>query len=302
MELMMKKMHGIITAMVTPFDSNGGVYTEAIKRHVDFLIEKGVNCLYPLGTTGEMLLMDVDERKLVAETVVAHNNGRLPVFVQAGAMSQRDTIELAGHAHDIGADGIGVVTPAFYKLNDREIEEYYVSVARSIPADFPMYTYNIPQLTGNDIRPEVLEKVVSRAPNVVGIKYSYPDMNRTAEYLRVNNDDFSVLQGADSLLFVSLMLGCDGCVSGCSSVLPEPFVNVYRAYLAGNYEEAKRLQKIAAAAVKTVKAGTNMSYFKEGLRLRGLDMGHMRKPLLDITPDELAIFAREFEDCLEQVK
>ncbi|RCX08667.1 4-hydroxy-tetrahydrodipicolinate synthase [Anaerobacterium chartisolvens] len=295
----MKKLHGVITAMLTPFDNNDKVDTAAIKKHVDFLVEGGVNCLYPLGTTGEMYLMTVEERKLVAETVVRQNNKRLTAFIHAGAMSQADTIALAKHAYEIGADGIGVVTPSYFKVNDREMEEYYVAVAKSVPEDFPVYTYNIPQLSGNDLKPEVVEKIVRRAPNVIGIKYSYPDMNRTVHYTRINNNNFSVVQGADTLMFASLMIGCDGIVSGCSSVFPEFFANVYRAYTAGDYEEAARLQKIATRGAETIKCGSNMSYFKEGLKMRGIDMGHMRKPLLDIGSDELAAFSEEFGKCME---
>ncbi len=294
----MKKLHGVITAMVTPFDKNDRVDTAAIKRHVDFLIEGGVNCLYPLGTTGEMYLMSVEERKLVAETVVSRNQKRRTAYIHVGAMSQADTIALARHAHEIGADGVGVVSPSYFKVNDREMEEYYVAVAKSLPEDFPVYTYNIPQLSGNDLKPEVVERIVKRAPNVIGIKYSLADMNRTVHYTRINNNNFSVVQGADTLMFAALMLGCDGIVSGCSSVFPELFSNVYKAYTAGKFDEAAAWQKKATFGAETIKCGSNMSYFKEGLKIRGLDMGHMRKPLLDIPADELAVFSEEFKKCL----
>lgn len=298
----MKKLYGVITAMVTPFDKNDKVDTAAIKKHVDFLVDKGVHCLYPLGTTGEMHLMSTEERKLVAETVVTQNDKRRTAYIHVGAMTQADTITLAKHAYAIGADGVGVVTPAYFKLNDHEMEEFYVAVASSLPEDFPVYTYNIPQLSGNDLKPETIERIVKRAPNVIGIKYSYPDMNRTVHYTRINNNHFSVVQGADTLMFPALMLGCEGIVSGCSSVFPEFFVNVYTAYLAGNYEEAAKLQKIATYGAEVIKCGSNMSYFKEGLKIRGIDMGHMRKPLLDITPDEITDFTREFKKCMELIK
>lgn len=298
----MKKLYGVITAMVTPFDKNQKVDANAIRKHVDFLINGGVNCLYPLGTTGEMDLMTVEERKLVAETVISQNNKRITAYIHVGAMAQAETVELARHAFDLGADGIGVVTPAYFKVTDRELEEYYVAVANSVPADFPVYAYNIPQLSGNDLKPEVIERIVKRAPNIIGIKYSLPDMNRTVHYGRINNDNFSVVQGADTLMFASLMLGCDGIVSGCSSVFPEAFSRVYRAFTEGQYQEAARLQKLATYAAETIKCGSNMSYFKEGLKIRGIDMGTMRKPLLDISPQELEIFTKDFKKCLEIVK
>ena len=135
----MKKLYGVITAMTTPFDAEGNVDVAALERAVDFQVEKGVNCLYPCGTTGEMMYLTVEERKLVAKTVIDHAAGRVPVFVQVGAWNLADTIELARHAVDSGADGIGVVTPVFYKLSDRGLIDFYEAVAASVPSDFPVY-------------------------------------------------------------------------------------------------------------------------------------------------------------------
>ena len=105
----MKKLFGVTTAMTTLFTADGAPNVQAMRELTDFLIEKGVNCLYPLGTTGEMLRMTVEERKLVAKTVVEQAAGRCTVFIHVGAMRQEDAIELAKHAYEIGADGIGVV-------------------------------------------------------------------------------------------------------------------------------------------------------------------------------------------------
>ncbi|PYG89513.1 4-hydroxy-tetrahydrodipicolinate synthase [Ruminiclostridium sufflavum DSM 19573] len=285
----MKKLYGVTTAMVTPFERNGNVDIKAVSGIVEFLISKGVNCLYPLGTTGEMYHMSVEERKAVAETVVKSANGRVTVYIHVGAMCQNDTIELAKHASEIGADGIGVVTPSFFGVNDREIEEYYVAVAKSVPEDFPIYLYNIPQCSANDLKADVAKRIADRCSNVVGIKYSYPDFVRTQEYLGINDGDFSVLVGADRLFNVALAMGCSGVVSGISCVYPEPFVDIYKAFMDGNIEEAARIQKIAVRYVETLKGGSNMSFFKEALKLRGIDAGYMRAPQLDITKDEIEL-------------
>ncbi len=294
----MKKLYGITVAMVTPMDENEEIMVESIKKHVDFLIEKGVHCLYPLGTTGEMYLLTVEERKKIAETIVAQAAGRVTVYIHCGAMRAKDTIELAKHAHAIGADGIGVVTPSFFMVNDREMEEYYVSVANSLPEDFPIYLYSIPQRSGNDLKPEVIERILKRTSNVVGMKYSWADLPRTREYLKLNNWNFSVLHGADSLLNSMLAMGCDGCVSGISSVYPEIFVAVYDAFKRGDIEEARVLQNKAAEITDVLRGGANMAYFKAGLKMRGIDAGHMRRPLLDLSEEQLAEFQGQFAKYL----
>ena len=257
---------------------------------------KGVHCLFPLGTTGEMIRLSVTERKAVAETVVRTAAGRVTVYIHAGTTTLADTIELAQHAHTIGADGIGVVTPIFLGANDLEMEQYYVSVSSSIPYDFPMYLYNIPQCASNDLKTAVAQKVKDKCKNVVGIKYSYPDFLRTNEYLSINGGDFSVMQGADRLFLPALAMGCDGVISGVSCVYPEPFVAVYNAYLNKDLDKARELQRIAIQYCEVLKSGSNMSYFKEALKLRGIDAGFMRAPQLDLSEAEVNELKRKLNE------
>ena len=289
----MKKLYGVTVAMTTPFTESDRVDVSALQEQTNMLIEKGVSCLYPCGTTGEMLRLSTDERMVVAETIVQAAAGRVPVFIHAGCMRQDDTIGLARHAQEIGADGIGVITPQFFGCDPREMEEYFVTVAGSVREDFPVYLYNLPQCSANDLSAQVAQKVAARAKNVIGIKYSFADVNRTMEYLTINDGDFSVLHGCDKVFGSMLVKGCDGTVSGCAGVFPEPFVAVYRAFESGDIKEITRLQKIAACFVNALKAGGNMSYFKEALKLRGLGGGHMRAPQLDIPEPEISALKDE---------
>jgi dihydrodipicolinate synthase/N-acetylneuraminate lyase len=292
----MKRLYGITTAMVTPFDEQGQVDLQRVEQLTEFLIGKGVHCLFPLGTTGEMIRLTLAERKAIAETIVKTAAGRVTVYIHAGTTTLADTIELAQHAHAIGADGIGVVTPIFLGANDAEMEQYYVTVSSSIPADFPMYLYNIPQCASNDLATAVAERVQKRCANVVGIKYSYPDFLRTNEYLAINDGDFSVMQGADRLLLPALAMGCDGVISGVSCVYPEPFVAVYNAYQRNDLDEARRLQRIAIRYCEVLRSGSNMSYFKEALKLRGIDVGFMRAPQLDLPEAEVLELKRQLAE------
>jgi dihydrodipicolinate synthase/N-acetylneuraminate lyase len=243
-----------------------------------------------------MYRLSVEERKAVAETVIEAASGKVTVFIHAGAMTQRDTLELAEHAHVAGADGIGVVTPSFFSVNDREMETYFETVAGSVPHDFPVYLYNIPQCSGNDLKADVAQRIADRCKNVVGIKYSYPDFLRTNEYLRINSGTFSVLVGTDRLFNAALAMGCSGVVSGISCVYPEPFVAVYRAHLEGRGDEARRIQILATRFCEVLRNGSNMSYFKEALRMRGTPAGFMRAPQLDLTPEELNELGRQLRE------
>ncbi|MCM3019337.1 dihydrodipicolinate synthase family protein [Priestia megaterium] len=294
----MKHLYGVTTAMVTPFAKTGEVDLEKVVNLTEFLISKGVHCLYPLGTTGEMLRLSVKERKQVAETVVKQAANRVTVFIHVGAMNEEDTIELARHAYEIGADGIGVVTPMFFGANDNELETYFTKVAYSVPEDFPVYLYNIPQCSSNDLTAEVAQKVAETCKNVVGIKYSYPDYLRVNEYLNINDGNFSVLPGTDRLFLAALAMGCEGVVSGVSGVYPEPFVETYNAFKANDLEKARKMQKVAIQYCEALLNGSNMSYFKEALKLRGIDVGGMRSPQIDLTEKEV----KELDDKLNSIR
>jgi len=294
----LKRLHGVVTAMVTPFDKQGRIQFDKMEELTEFLISKGVNGLFPLGTTGEMLRISAAERKAVAETVIRAAKGRVAVFVHVGAMNEEETVELARHAYDAGADGIGVVTPVYFHANDRELENYFVKVASSVPDDFPVYLYSIPQCAGNDIKPEVAQRVADRCRNVVGIKYSYPDFLRVNEYLLINNGDFSVLPGTDRLFLAGLAMGCDGVVSGVSCAYPEPFVAVYRAFLENDLAKARKMQRIATRYCEVLRNGSNMSYFKEALKMRGIDVGSVKAPQLDLTAEE----RNDLEEALNRLR
>ncbi|QJD81977.1 dihydrodipicolinate synthase family protein [Cohnella herbarum] len=297
----MKHLYGVTTAMVTPFDSEGKVDTHKVERLTEFLITKGVNCLYPLGTTGEMLRVSVEERKRVAEAVVRTANGRVTVFIHVGAMNATETVELAKHAHEIGADGIGAVTPVFFGANDRELIHYYKTLSDSVPSDFPIYLYSIPQCASNDLKPEVARQIAKECGNVIGIKYSYPDYLRINDYLTINEEKFSVLPGADRLFLPALAMGCDGVVSGISGVYPEPFVAVYKAFIDGDLTKARRLQRLAIRFCEALKNGSNMAYFKEALKFRGVDAGHMKNPQLDLISEDAAALRDSLQELEQQL-
>jgi len=295
----MKKLFGVTTAMVTPMCENGEINLNQTRELTNFLIDKGVNCLYPLGTTGEMFKLSVAERKQIAETVIQTAKKRVNVFIHVGAMNQNDTLELAAHAYEAGADGIGVVTPVFFGTNEQEMEAYYATISKSLPKDFPIYLYSIPQLSGNELTLPVVENLVGKYENIIGIKYSYPDFVMMKDYLSAGREkNISALTGADSLFLPALAMGCDGVISGVSCVFPEPFVEIYKAYQDKEIDKARELQSQADKLITILKGGANMSYFKKALEYRGIKAGSVKAPQLDIGKQE----EKELIEKLEEWK
>ncbi|GAL27872.1 dihydrodipicolinate synthase family [Vibrio variabilis] len=281
----MKKLAGIIVAMTTPFNDDDVIDFDALDSLTRYLVGTGVDCLFPGGTTSEMLRMSTQERKQIAETVVNAVEGRIPVFVQIAAATTETTIELAQHAMQSGADGIALLTPQFFATTEQEMATYFSEVANSLPNDFPIYLYSIPQYAANEITVDVVKQVIAVCPNVVGIKFSLADMNRTLDYINVS-PDFSVVHGFDKMALGLLTAGCDGIVSGCACAIPEPLVQIYKAYQQGDLVRAERWQRIATDLSSDLLAGANLAYFKAAVDYVGQTGGNMRRPLLNISEDE----------------
>lgn len=286
----MKRLYGIVLPMITPLTEDDQIDVISLKKLTDRCIEKGAHCLYPCGTTGEMMCLSVEERKLVAETVIRQAQGRIPVFVHVGAWNLKDTICLAKHAVDMGADGIGVVTPAFYSISDSGLVDYFTEIAKSVPKDFPVYLYGIKQNAVNDINRQVCEKVANNCPNVIGAKYSYPDMTRIQELTTISAGTFEVLVGPDHLLTASAAIGVKGAVSGNAMCIPEHYQLLWECLEKKDYQKALEIQRRTNILNSVMMdTGKNIAVYKMLLKKEGvIACEKMRKPLEELTKEEEA--------------
>lgn len=293
-----RKMCGVNTPLATPLTSDQQVDYKSFENLCEYLIGAGVHGLYCNGTTGEMCYLSHEERERLEALCVRVAAGRTRVYSMVGCPTTKETIALARHAEDCGCDGIGVVTPYYYKLSDNELFAHFTAVARSVSADFPVYLYSIPQCAVNDITPSLAERIAETCPNVIGMKYSFPSMPRLLDFMQVRGGDFSVLTGPDDLFFATLACGGDGVISGNANVIPEYFVAIYDAFQAGDLARARKLQEQVNRIIKVLSGPGNMSRYKEGLVHRGvIQTAAMRAPLLPISAED----RRELIAYLESV-
>ena len=276
---------GVITPTVTPFDDAGEINLDAIQPIVDFLIGHGVKGVYPLGTTGEGVLLSNDERKLVADATVKAVDGAVPVIVHTGAITTRDTIELTLHAYDIGADAVAVITPYYFELSDDALEQHFSAIAESTP-ELPIYLYKFPAVTGNTISVELVTRLANKYENIVGLKDSSGDLLTLFATNHLHNGQFNTAMGPDELIVGGMAMGVEASVSGHSNLVPEIIVGIYNAMAAGDLEEALRYQHTLNAVRHVLRAGTWLSLVKGLMIERGLPVGGVRRPLLT-APDAL---------------
>nr|XP_025856937.1 N-acetylneuraminate lyase isoform X3 [Vulpes vulpes] len=211
-----KKLQGLVAATITPMTEHGEINFSVIGQYVDYLVEEqGVKNIFVNGTTGEGLSLSVSERRRVAEEWVTKGRNKLDqVVIHVGALSLKESQELARHAAEIGADGIAVIAPFFLKPWNKDVLiNFLKEVAAAAPA-LPFYYYHIPALTGVKIRAEeLLDGIQDKIPTFQGLKFSDTDLLDFGQCVDQNRQrQFAFLFGVDEQLLSALVMGATGAV------------------------------------------------------------------------------------------
>ena len=284
----MKEWKGVIPAMVTPLKDEGrSLDVDALKRYCAFLAVRKVDGVFCGGTTGEGPLLSVDERKKLAEVTVSQLKGKVSVIVQTGCIRTDQTLELTKHARDIGADAAGVVLPYYYTYSDETLYAYFAEIAESVPA-FPLFIYNIPGCTTNNIGAGLFERLLNSIDSIVGIKNSSDDIFQTSSFIHIAGKRCAIFNGSDGLLLPALSIGAAGFVSGNASAFPEPFVELFHAFKEGDLVRARDRQRFIDQLRKILASGRDNASFKRALQFRGVPVGGVRRPDRDLTDEESA--------------
>lgn len=292
-----KRLFGLVIAMITPLNEDGSLDEDSIVNFTEYLIKAKVHCLYPNGTNGESLLLSQEERNRVAEIVTQKNNHELPLFIQSGSMSTAETCAHVRHAVEIGADGVGIMSPVFFPMDDTALFQYYSQAINGIPRDFPVYVYNIPGCTTNDVSPILLARLMDAFPNIVGIKYSRPDLMRIEDYLLAGSRLPQVLIGCDSLFLQCLATGGVGAVTGPGSIFHKRFTRLYRQYQEGNWKGAEETQRKIVKLDRAIAAIPGIPAVKAMLKMLGVIRTDVcRAPLRPLTKDEYRFLEQVLED------
>lgn len=281
--------HGVIPPVPTILFKEGKLDEKGMGNLIDFLIASGVNGLFFLGSGGEFGQMPVELRKEVAEFTTRFVNGRVPVLIGTGTPSTNETISLSQHAKSVGADGIVVINPYYYKLTEEGLFNHYAEIAENV--DLPIILYNYPELTGQDLSPDFVLKLVNKYPNIVGIKDTVLAVGHTRELIQIvksEHPQFAVFSGYDEHLLNTLSLGGDGSIPLTASFAPEISVGIYQSFKQGNYSQAIELHRKLASLLPLYKLDSPfMNVVKEAIRLRGIEIStDVLAPVRSLSPEK----------------
>jgi len=282
----MKELKGICAASCTPFKEGGEEVDEnALKEHLDYLIEAGVHIILVCGGTGEFAYLRPEEKKRIVEVSAKHINGRTDLMVQASAINTVDAVDYAKHAEDAGADGLLVLPPYFEGPDANGVYYHYEKIANAV--NIPIVAYNIPVNSGFDITPQFFKRLME-IDNVKYIKDSTGDFIRIRELIKVAGDKAKVFNGADPIAFEALVAGSIGCIWGAVNVMPKESVQLYDLIIANNLIKAKELWERMLPANLFFWNHIYNSSVKAATNLVGSKVGECRKPVLPLKDSELA--------------
>lgn len=290
------KLSGINPALLTPFTKGGkNVDYDKAAGLAERLAKQGVHGLFVCGTTGEGMLLSLEERKRLTEELVKAVGKKLNVIVQAGCLNTQETIELARHAQEAGAPAAAVVAPSFFGYDEPALAAHYSAVAKAVPK-LPLLLYNIPKCTGNPLSAGLVKQLSEKHDSIVGMKDSSGAMGYLNTIIDNARPGFGVINGADEYSFQAYLTGAVGTVSSTANVFPELFLSIYQDVQAGKIKNARATHVKLAKACRMFNYGGNIASYKEALRLRGFDAGYVRPPQRELTAGEKKSLAKALQD------
>jgi len=275
----MKRLGGILPALVTPFDATGRFSPGACDQLVDRLYGAGVEGLYVCGTTGEGVLQTVAERREVAARVLSATPAGKQVMVHVGAACLSEAIELARHAAEHGATSVSSLPPSGpYGFED--VRNYYRELAAATDPPLVIYYMPVGGVSFTTI-PQILE--LCALPNVAGLKFTDHDMYKLSE---VKRSGAVIFNGYDEVLCAGLLMGADGGIGSFYNLVPELFLEVYGHAQAGRWAEARETQRRINELITLTLRFPLFGALKTILGWSGIECGPVRPPRRHLTSEE----------------
>lgn len=274
----------VITAMVTPMDKSGKIDYDKVEDLTRYLIDNGSDAILVAGTTGESPTLTNEEEIELVSTVKRAAAGKAKIILGAGSNSTETAVEFSKFAQKEEVDAILSVVPYYNKPNQRGIIEHFSTVAKS--TSLPIILYNIPGRTGVNMEPKTVAYLAENFENIVGVKQSFPDMDKITELKMLCPENFAIYSGDDSLTLPMLSLGAHGVISVASHLFGSEIKSMIRNFKTGEVLAARNMHKILYPVFKNLFMAPNPTPIKAALAYKGIIEDHVRKPLVTLTEDE----------------
>ncbi len=289
-------LKGVMQSTVTPLKADFSPDLPTFERLLDFHVRTGATAISWPHHKGESLNLTIAERKAFAEVAVRVVAGRIPVSIHVSALAVEDSMELARHAQQIGADAIIAITPYFWSPTTNAIYDYFVRLGTSV--DLPLIAYNSPSyLAGVEFTGELTRRLIERLPNFIAMKEASFNSEKFLEISRVAlalRPDFSMIAGVE-FLAPSVPLGGAGSYSSAGAICPNLCTQLFDACVAGESARARELQ-FKLARLWDLFRDQYPSSLKGGMVVMGRPVGPTRPPLPTAGKERQAYIATQLAE------
>lgn len=269
---------GLIAAPFTPLNPDGSLNSGIIPDYAERLKKDGLKGVFVAGTTGEGMLLTLEERMEIAEKWVSEQTGIFKVIIHVGAISADQSVQLARHAEEIGVFATACMGPLFLPPGRAEDLIVYCEKVASGAPGLPFYYYHIPSVSGVQVHmSEFLQLAGKHIPNLAGIKYTHNDFLDMMECMEMEKGRWDILNGYDELLLAGLAMGTRGAVGSTYNYMAPLYTGLIHDFTQGNLEEARRKQAYSIRIIKVLnKHGGAIVAGKKVMKSAGMDCGPSR--------------------------
>jgi len=282
----MSMFRGVYTVLVTPFNSKEEVDYEGLCEIARWQQKEGIHGIVVNGTTSEFLSLEDDEKEKIAATVIKAVASKVPVIVGSSAEATRKTILYVKKAKELGAQGVLILPPYYFKPSQEEIFRHFTMIADAV--DIPIMIYNNPFTTGVDIKPETVKRLIEYHPNFSAIKDSTGDIKRVRQLCLLCGDKIKIFCGWEDLAYESFLIGAEGWVSVISNIAPKLAVRLFEEVVEKkNYEEGWEIYKSMLPMLELLEYGRKAPQIvKYCLEKMGFCSSTVRAPRIPLNDEE----------------
>jgi 4-hydroxy-tetrahydrodipicolinate synthase len=290
----MQNLTGAMTALITPF-KNGKLDAQTYEKLIKRQIANGIDCVVPVGTTGESATLDMNEHKECIEIAVNACKGTdVQVIAGAGANATTEAIELAMHAQNVGADAILSVTPYYNKPTQEGLYQHYKAIADGI--DIPVMLYNVPGRTAVDMSADTCVRLFDSCKNIYATKEATGSLERTIELL-VKAPNLAVISGDDAIDFPIMAQGASGCISVTANLMPDIKSQIIHLAQNKDFDKARELNNMLYPLNNVLFCEANPIPIKAAMYIAGIiDTLEYRLPLTPPSTENM----KKIEEVLSQ--
>ena len=274
----------LLTAMVTPFDTEGSLDLERGAELANRLFDNGGDALVVCGTTGESPTVNYDQKIELFRTVLEGAGTRGAIIANVGDNCTADSVAFAQKVEKLGVDAVMAVTPYYNKPPQEGLYRHFKAIAESV--DVPVILYNIPGRCVINIEPDTILRLAHDVENIVAVKQANADLAQVKRIVEEAPDGFELLSGDDALTLPMMELGGTGVISVLSHVAGPSVKAMIEYFLAGDTEKAHQLEDILMPLADALFMTANPIMVKDALAIEGFPVGGVRLPLVEPTREQ----------------